>query len=659
MDEAISRHHALLGEAIEANAGHVFRTTGDALCAAFATGLDALMAALNAQRALLAEPWSETGPLRVRMALHTGEAQVREGDYFGPPLSRCSRLLAAAHGEQILLSVATADLVRDEPPQEVEIRDLGDCHLRDLTRPEQVFQLVHPDLPDDLPPLRGLESLPNNLPAQATSLVGREKEMAEVRSLLTETRLLTVTGVGGVGKTRLALQVGAALLDEFPDGVWLVELAAMSDPALVPQAVAKALGVREHPGRPLRVDTLLEHLGPKRVLLILDNCEHLIEACAELVDALLRGCPELQLLVTSREALGIGGEVAWRVPSLPTPEPDCLESTEAELASALTQYEAVQLFIERAVAAKPGFTVTNDNAPAVAQVCWRLDGIPLAIELAVARMRVLTPRQIAERLDDRFRLLTGGSRAALPRQRTLRAALDWGHDLLSEKERALLRRLSVFAGGWTLEPAEAVCADAEEGEVGAGGPAIERYEVLDLLSQLVEKSLSVAEEESGEMRYHLLETVRQYGAEKLEEMQESLVMHRKHRDWFVALAECAGEELRGAEQKAWLDRLEREHDNLRAALEYSKREADGVGTGLSLAAVLSRFWHIRGHWSEGRRHLEEMLALEGRPASAGSQATPEDRAERKAARARALNSAGFLAFRQGDYTAARPSTKRA
>ncbi len=638
MHQALARHDALVYQAIGANGGHVFTTAGDAFCAAFATASAALVGALSAQRALLAEAWGETGPLGVRMALHTGEAELRQEQYFGPPLNRCATLLSAGHGGQILLSLAAAELVRDELPEGVDLRDLGGCRLRDLTRPEQVFQVVHSDLPEDLPPLRGLESFPTNLPLQATSFVGREREMAEVKRLLEGTRLLTVTGVGGVGKTRLALQVGGDLLDQFPDGVWLVELAALSDPTLVPQAVATALGVREEPHRPLG-ETVLDYLREKRLLLILDNSEHLIEACAELADAVLKGCPDVQLLATSREALGIAGEVTFLVPSLPAPEPERMEAAPAELAAVLRQYEAVQLFIDRGVAAKPGFGVTNENAPAVAQICWRLDGIPLAIELAAARTRALTAEQIADRLDDRFGLLTGGSRTALPRQRTLQAAIDWSYDLLSEKERLLLRRLSVFAGGWTLEAAEAVCADPDDSQAEPSACGIEQYEVLDLLSQLVEKSMVATEEENGEMRYRLLETVRQYAGERLMESGEAERLRERHRDFFVAVAERAEPELEGPDQKSWLDRLETEHDNLRAALAWCKSAADGAEAGLRLAAALVWFWVGRGHWREARAHLADVLAHEG----AG---------EPTAARVKALNAAGHLAVLQGDHSAA-------
>lgn len=350
------------------------------------------------------------------------------------------------------MSQTVRDLTLDTLPPDAALRDLGAKRLRDLQRPEQVFQLLHPDLSGEFAPLRTLDVLPNNLPRQVTSFVGREREIAEVRRLLGTTRLLTLTGSGGAGKTRLSLQVAADLLDEYADGVWLTELASLSDPALVPQSVASALGVREEPGRAL-VETLTDWLKSRTLLLLLDNCEHLLTACAQLADTLLKACPNLHILASSREGLGITGETTYRIPSLSLPD-----AKEAATPESLSQYESVRLFIERAVAASPSFQVTNQNAPAVAQLCVRLDGIPLAIGLAAARIRALSVDQIAQRLDDRFRLLTGGSRTALPRQQTLRALIDWSYDLLSDEEKTLLRRLSVFAGGWTLEAAEAVCA---------------------------------------------------------------------------------------------------------------------------------------------------------------------------------------------------------
>jgi class 3 adenylate cyclase len=459
MEAALARHDALAEAVIEQHEGRLVkhRGEGDSLFAVFARAVDAVAAAVALQQALAAEPWPAEAAPRVRMSLHTGDAAFREGDYFGAAVNRCARLRAVAHGGQLLLSSATQELIRDALPDEVSLRDLGEHRLRDLARPERIFQLLHPDLPSDFPPLTSLNSLPHNLPQQVTSFIGREKEMAEVRRLLATTRLLTLTGSGGTGKTRVSLQVAADLLEGGGDGVWLVELAPLADPGLVPQAVATALGIREEPGKPLS-QSLVDFLKPKRLLLLLDNCEHLLSACAELAELILRSCPGVQILATSREGLNIPGETTYRLPSLTLPDPRQPTPT----AESLSQYEAVRLFIDRATAAVPSFAVTNQNAPAVAQLCVRLDGIPLAIELAAARVKAMSVEQINGRIADMFRLLTGGSRTALPRQQTLRAAIDWSYDLLSEKEKILLRRLSVFAGGWTLEAAEQVCADPEE-----------------------------------------------------------------------------------------------------------------------------------------------------------------------------------------------------
>lgn len=457
MRPALARHDAILNAALAANQGHAFKKIGDAFCAVFETVPDAFQAALDAQRALHTEPWEGLPPggLRIRMALHTGAADLRDNDYFGPPLNRVARLLSIGHGGQILLSQVTYELVRDQLPQDVTLKDMGQRRLRDLQRPEHVYLALHPGLPADFPELKSLEHLSNNLPQQVTSFIGREQEMAEVKGLLARTRLLTLTGAGGAGKTRLSLQVAADLLQGGGDGVWFVELAALADPNLVPQTVAQALGVREEPGRTI-LDTLVDYLKSRKLLLLLDNCEHVLNATAQLADTILRACPDVQILATSREGLNIPGETTYRIPSLSLPDPEQTPTPEN-----LSQCEAVRLFVERAQAAQPSFRVNPHNAPAVAQICHRLDGIPLAIELAAARVRALPIEQIAAGLDDRFRLLTGGSRTALPRQQTLRALIDWSYDLLSPEERTLLRRLSVFAGGWTLEAAEAVCADPE------------------------------------------------------------------------------------------------------------------------------------------------------------------------------------------------------
>lgn len=456
MRAVLARHDAIAADVIARHEGLLIKSRGegDSLFTVFNRASDAVAAALELQLALIAEPWPAETLIGVRVALHTGEADLREGDYYGSTVNRCARLRAIGHGKQVLLSSSTAQLARGTLPRGASLLEHGHHRLRDIEGTEDVAQLIHPDLPHDFPPLRSTHA--TNLPRQLTSFVGREKEIAEVRRLLATVPLLTLTGSGGCGKTRLAIEAAGEVLTEYQDGVFLVELAALSDPALVPQTTAAALGVREEPGRPI-VQTLVDHLREKRLLLLLDNCEHLLDASAQLADTLLKSCAKLQILASSREGLGISGETSYRIPSLSMPSFASPQQTVA--AKDIEGYEAVKLFIERAKAAQPSFTLSDQNASAVAQLCVRLDGIPLAIELAAARVKALSVEQIAARLDDRFRLLTGGSRTALPRQQTLRAMIDWSYDLLTPKEQTLLRRLSVFAGGWTLEAAEKVCAD--------------------------------------------------------------------------------------------------------------------------------------------------------------------------------------------------------
>ena len=597
MKQALLRHHALLQQSIESSNGYVFQIVGDAFCAAFHTAAGGVAAALAAQRALAAEPWGETGPIRVRMALHTGTADLHAGEHkageymSGLTLSHTARLLSVAHGGQILVSNATQELVRNDLPSLVELRNLGLHRLRDLTRAEHVYQVVAQRLPDRFPALRSLEVVPNNLPRQLTTFIGREREIAEAKRLLAETHLLTITGPGGSGKTRLSLEIGARLLSEYPDGVWLVEFAHLADPARVPQVLATALSVREEADRPLLV-TLVDHLRPKRVLLLLDNCEHLIDACAGLADTLLRGCPEVKILPSSREALGLTGEVVFRVPPLSLPDSRLVPALER-----LAEYEAVRLFVDRAIAVKPDFTLTDDTAAAVVQICRRLDGIPLAIELAAARVRTLSVQQITAHLDERFRLLTGGSRTALPRHQTLRGLIDWSYGLLSEAERELFRRVSVFVGGWTLEASVAVCA----------GVDVDRYDIVELLGRLVDKSLCLIDGEGSDPRYRLLETIRQYGFEKLAETSEGQVVRARHRDFYLGFAEDAEPRLQGPEQVAWLQRLEADHDNLRAALRWSL-DCDETEAALRFGSALSLFWDTHGYVREGREWLDELLA---------------------------------------------------
>ena len=620
--DVLSQHQRLLRAAFAQGGGHEIDTQGDSFFVVFQSAKDAVATAVAAQLSINAHTWPPDVAVRVRMGLHTGTPTNAGGRYIGLDVHRAARICAAGHGGQILLSLETGGLVEDNPPPGVSLRDLGSHRLKDLKQPEKVFQVLHRELPDGFPPLKSLDAFPNNLPRQLTGFVGRENEMAEVKRLLTTTFLLTLTGTGGAGKTRLALQVAADVLEGYPDGVWLTELAALSDPALVPQTVAAALGVREVPGRPM-LETLLYYLERKKLLLILDNCEHLVAACAQLVGELLRTCPGLRILATSREPLGIQGEIDWRVPSLSLPDRRQLPSFER-----LAQVEAVRLFVERAVAAKPTFALTPENAAPVAAVVQRLDGIPLAIELAAARVPALSVDQIAARLGDRFRLLTRGSRASLPRQQTLRATLDWSYQLLTEREQRLLRRFAVFAGGWTLEAAEAVC----------GGDGIEEFEVLDLLTQLVFKSLVVTDEQNGEVRYRFLETVRQYGLEKLEESGETDTIRKRHRNWYLAFAERAEPELMGVKQATWFDQLEVEHDNLRAALKCSLEGGDPEA-GLRLAGAVWRFWYVRGYIGEGLGWLEAVLSVRRGTAAPFV--------------AKALMAAGGLAFVQGDYVQGR------
>ena len=610
--EVLAQHRRVLRAAFSAHDGVEMGTEGDSFFVAFARASDAVAAAAEGQRGLL------EGPMQVRMGLHTGEPLVTPEGYVGMVVHRAARIAAIGHGGQVLLSQAVATLVEEHMPVDVTLRDLGSIRLKDLASPERIYQLLHPQLPEEFPALRSLEATPNNLPQQLTSFIGREKAIADIKALLGKTRLLTLTGSGGSGKTRLSLQVAAETLEQFPDGVWFVELAPLADPNLVPQAVASVLGVKEEPRKPI-TQTLAENLKHMRLVLLLDNCEHLLDACAKLADTLMRQCPGVKLLASSREALGISGEQTYPVPSLSLPD-----RKQTQTPQTLSQYESVHLFIDRALSVRPDFQVTNQNAPAVASLCHHLDGIPLAIELAAARARSLAVEEIDQKLDQRFRLLTGGSRTALPRQQTLRACIDWSCDLLHDPEKQLLRRLSVFAGGWTLEAAAQVCA----------GEGVADWEVLDLLTSLSDKSLVAAEQVDGHSRYRLLETVRQYARERLMESGRGELVRERHWDYFLALAEKAEPQLLGAEQAHWLQRLEQEHENLRAGLDWSLEGAGSAG-GLRLCAALQRFWVVRGHLAEGREWCERVLRKAGHK-------------ERTLERANALNASGTLAHFQGD-----------
>jgi predicted ATPase/class 3 adenylate cyclase len=633
MGPAVARHEALLRTVITAAGGVVFKLVGDAICAAFASAQDALTAALAGQRVLQAEAWGATGPLRVRMALHTGVVEERGGDYFGLPLSRIARLLSAGHGGQVLLSLATEQLVREQLPPEVALRDLGVHRLKDLSLPEQIFQLVAPGLPSGFAPLQTLDAHRTNLPAQPTPLIGRGSEIAAVAALLrrADVRLVTLSGPGGTGKTRLGLQVAADLLDDFADGSYFVNLAPISDPNLVSTTIAHALGVAEIADRPVE-ESLHAFLRAKRALLLLDNFEQVLGA-APLVAELLAAAPGLKVLVTSRAVLHLYGEHEIAVPPLALPPPLKTSAPSASSVADLTQYDAVKLFIARAQAAKAGFTVTNDSAPAVAEICYRLDGLPLAIELAAARIKFFPPEALLARLERRLAVLTGGPRDLPVRQQNLRNTIDWSYNLLDPGEQALFRRLGVFVGGCTLEAAEAVASESRiENEALKSAPPDQallnsQFSILNLLESLADKSLlRHSEALNGEPRFTMLETVSEYTLERLEESGEAEAIRRQHANYFLALAEEAELHRYTPTQGLWLLRLDADHDNMRAALAWSQTSAASADVGPRLAGALQWFWYIRGYKNEGRAWLERVLQQ-----SAGIAATT---------RAKVLNGAG-------------------
>jgi predicted ATPase/class 3 adenylate cyclase len=585
MGAALAQHDRLLRSSIEADGGSVIKTTGDGMLAIFADPVAAVDAALSAQRALRDATWGATGPLRVRMALHAGSAEARDGDYFGPALNRVARLLAIAHGGQVICSAIAAVLTRDRLPAGTDLRDLGSHRLRDLDRPEQVFQVVVQDLPRDFPALRSLSTRRSNLPVQLTSFVGRDRELEEVAALVGRHRLVTLIGTGGTGKTRLMLEAAARVLDRYPDGVWLAELAPLGDPSQIPSEVARAVGAPEVPGVPA-LATVSAFLAEKDLLLLMDNAEHLVDGVARFAERVLATAPSLRILTTSREALAVPGEAVLQLQSLSCPtigivRPGGITDAPVDLEAAAST-EAVRLFTERAAAVDPGFTLRRDNVAAVAEICRRLDGIPLAIELAAARVSALSPDDIAMRLGDRFRLLAGGRRTAVPRQQTLHALIDWSWDLLTEEDRRLLRRLSVFTGGWTVARASEI--------VGDGPGAVDSLDLADGLARLVDRSLVVVERGTT-TRYRMLETIRQYAREKLIEAGEASDVADRHLAAFAAFAAEAEEPTRGPAMVDWLDRLDGELDNLGSALEWGL-EAD-PWTAVRMATSLLGYWGVR------------------------------------------------------------------
>jgi predicted ATPase/class 3 adenylate cyclase len=588
MAAALALHDQLLRDAIERHRGRVFKTVGYAFYAVFGNAPDAAAAAIAIQESLAAEDFTAVNGIRVRAAIHAGSVEPRDGDYFGLPLSRTARLLAITHGGQVAVSGAAMALLSGSGRTELTLRDLGQHRLKDLTQPEHVFQLVVPGLPQNFPPLQSIDAFPNNLPEQVTSFVGREAELAELIGLLGQNRLVTLAGTGGLGKTRLSLQAAAEVMDRYPDGVWLAELAPLTEPQLVAELIAGLFGLSGAVER-ASADLLAGYLRQKKLMLILDNCEHLLSAAATLAGTLVRACPELTIMATSREALGILGEQVFRVPPLPVPpvEPGLT-------AHGAYAYPAVRLLVDRAASVLGRYQVADEDAADMARICARLDGIALAIELAAPRLRMLKPKQLLARLDDRFRLLVGGNRMALPRQQTLRALIDWSHDLLSDPEKALMRRLSVFAGGFSLDAAAAVCA----------GDPVEDWEVFDLLASLVDKSLVATDPTGEEIRYRLLESTRAYAAEKLAEAGEA--------GWARHLAVHMAERMAAAEAsygvtptRQWIATYSADIDNLRAALDFSFGPEGDARLGLELTANSRPLWvqlHLR---AEHRRRLEQ------------------------------------------------------
>jgi predicted ATPase/class 3 adenylate cyclase/DNA-binding XRE family transcriptional regulator len=648
----LGEHQTLLRAAWAAHGGVEVDTAGDSFFVAFPSAPAAVAAAAQATHGLAAHPWPEGSALRVRVGLHTGTPLLAGERYVGLDVHRAARIAAAGHGGQILLSAAVMELARDELPEGAALRDLGLHRLKDLQRPEQLYQLCLPDLPSDFPPLKSLDRHHHNLPVQPTPLIGREETVRAIAMLLTrdDVRLVTLTGPAGIGKTRLAIQVAAEVIEQFPDGVSFVSLAALTDPELVASAVAQTLGLRAG-GGPSPEERVRAYLGGKQVLLVLDNFEQVVGA-APLVARLQSACAGLRVLVTSRIALRLRGEKNYAVPPLALPNgaigprasaalPDMgrprqsSSLNEAHLGvylATLTQYAAVALFLQRAQDAKADFQLTNANALAVAEVCARLDGLPLAIELAAARVTLLPPQALLGRLSSRLTLLTGGARDLPERQQTLRGAIAWSYDLLSPKEQALFRILAVFVGGWTLEAAEAICATPESAEALP-------LDILDGVGSLVDKSLVRQQERAdGEPRCAMLETIREFGLERLAASGEAATLQKQHADYFLGLAETLEPRVEAPDGAAWLDQLEQEHDNLRAALRWFGATGE-VERGLRLGGALRLFWFSRGHSTEGRERLANLLALPGAMVPT-------------AARANALDSAGFLARYQGAYTAA-------
>lgn len=621
MAAALAQHDVRARLAVDGNGGTIVKTTGDGLFAAFDDPLSAVKATVMFQQSLVDPAVTNGIAIRVRCGLHLGVVERRDNDYFGTPVNRTARIMSVAHGGQILVSQAVVDEVGTRLPESITLRDLGSVRLKDLSSPEHVYQLLSPELRADFPALRSLEATPNNLPEQLTSFIGRERELEEATQLLKGSRLLTLLGMGGLGKTRLSLQVAADLLDFYPDGIWFMDLAPIRDPTFVANEVAHVLSVREEPGKPLS-QTLCVHLKSRKALLIFDNCEQVVSACASLANAILRAAPDVRIIASSREALRVPGEQIYPVLPLALPSPTASAET-------LSQSEAVQLFMARAQLQKPSFTLTEREAPAVAELVARVEGIPLALELAAARMRSLSIQEINKRLHNRFTLLTGGGRVLLERQQTLRALVAWSYDLLTDNEKLVFDRLAVFIGGFDLPAAEAVC----------GADPLHPEDVLDLVMSLVDKSLVMVRETDGESRYTMLETLREFGLEALQKRGEHPATAIRHCDHFLVVAKASNKGLQGSEQAKWIRHVEADFDNMRAAIVLALTGGADPVQAVKFEVALMGFRILRGYSTEGRKHIHAALAL------------PKVQ-ESDNVHAHALYVGADLAITQGDYAEA-------
>ena len=604
MRTAVARHESLMRDAIGQNGGFVFKTVGDAFCAAFQAPQQALHAAVVAQRSLSEEDFSTVDGLRVRIGIHAGTADERDGDYFGPTVNRVARLVSIGHGGQVLISDRVREIVDEGLPDGSALIDLGQRRLKDLLLPEHVWQLTIAGLPSEFAPLTSLDERLNNLPIQTTALLGREKELEAVKTMSAAQRLVTVAGAGGVGKTRLALQIGADMIDRYEHGVWFIDLAPISDGALAASVIGQALELTQSGDS--AETAVLAALKRRSLLIILDNCEHILNSIAPLANAILKTCPRVRVLATSRQPLGIAGEFVHRLPSLAMPEP-----SRPATAEDVKNHGATALFVERAKASDSRFTLTDETAPVVADICRHLDGIPFAIELAAARVRVLSLPNLARRLGERFKILTGGNRTALPRQKTLSALIEWSYGLLDSKEQTLFNRLGIFAGGFSIEAVEAVCMD--EGE--------DASDALDVLSSLADKSLILAETSAEQERYRLLESTRAFALDKLDAEGERGRLALRHTEYFLHFAQVARVVHRSHPAEAWISQQEPEIDNLRAALGWALQHDQAPVLGAAIAGSLLQLWFALGLVAEGRQWIAmalERIDADAQPAIAAA-----------------------------------------